>query len=466
MTARSPLWYNSGDLQEMTSAEIVEWQEAAIFVYAQNPTAVLSVDALGTLIAQNVGTPIGNMSAGGGLAAAFDGDIENYNAGAQANATSGNIGKDFGSGVTKTVTGVVLKMLGNASIDGGAGTETMAFTVERSDNGTDFTQIYSETGISVTSAGVTFTRGGFTNTAAARYIRVSLSHGGGAETHVSEVEFYEDGGNVSPKMSDTRLQAGAFLDSSTPADVDDESDTAEPSTVTVTYDKVSVTYTDISGTSDSGTTFPVYYDGSGSIQAMTLTDFKDTFITPAIDLMIAASESNNTGGTYTITTSSTAATGYTNVSTTAIFVDTRADTSAYTAGGLPETQDQPTTINSYFLHRRNGADSTPSRNLIYVNGDNDLQEYAASDAKTLIGNWIRDEAGSSTGGNKITYSITADGSGGNARGTSMVDTKLNGSGNFQTGQETRSGTVFYYGQEFPNGTAATISTYTLRVTKA
>ena len=43
MTARSPLWYNSGDLQEMTSAEIVEWQEAAIFVYAQNPTAVLSV---------------------------------------------------------------------------------------------------------------------------------------------------------------------------------------------------------------------------------------------------------------------------------------------------------------------------------------------------------------------------------------------------------------------------------------
>ena len=43
MTARSPLWYNSGDLQEMTSAEIVEWQEAAIFVYAQNPTAVLSI---------------------------------------------------------------------------------------------------------------------------------------------------------------------------------------------------------------------------------------------------------------------------------------------------------------------------------------------------------------------------------------------------------------------------------------
>ena len=48
------------------------------------------------LVAQDTGTPIGNMTAGGGLAAAFDGDIENYNAGAQSNATSGNIGKDFG----------------------------------------------------------------------------------------------------------------------------------------------------------------------------------------------------------------------------------------------------------------------------------------------------------------------------------------------------------------------------------
>ena len=43
MTARSPLWYNSGNLQEMTSAEIVEWQKAAIFVYAQSPTSVLTV---------------------------------------------------------------------------------------------------------------------------------------------------------------------------------------------------------------------------------------------------------------------------------------------------------------------------------------------------------------------------------------------------------------------------------------
>jgi hypothetical protein len=220
MTARSPLWFNSGNLQEMTAAEIVEWQAAGIFVYASGPTAVLTVSS----------------SSAGDLAA----------------------------------------------------------------------------------------------------------------------------------MSDTRKQAGVASSISNYAFVP-ESITSEPTTVTVSYDRVDNTYTTsgIGQTADGGITMPVYYDGSGGIVAMNLTDFKDTFVEPAIDLMIAGTESNNTGGTYTVTTSSTAATGYTNVSTTAIFTDTRADTSLYTAGGIPESLDQPSTITNYFLHRRNGADSTPSRNLLH-----------------------------------------------------------------------------------------------------
>ena len=164
-----------------------------------------------------------------------------------------------------------------------------------------------------------------------------------------------------------------------------EGTTAEPGTSTVSYDKVTQTLTTsgVGQTADSGTTFPVYYDGSGNIQAMNLTDFKDTFIEPAIDLLIAGSESNDTGGTYSITTSSTAATGYTNVSTTAVFVDTRANTGLYSSGGIPETLDQPQTITSYFLHRRNGADSDPTRNLLLIDGDNNLQEGATATMKTF-----------------------------------------------------------------------------------
>jgi len=311
MTARSPLWYNSGNLQEMTSAEIVEWQKAAIFVYAQSPTSVLTV-----------------VSGSGSLAA----------------------------------------------------------------------------------------------------------------------------------MNDTRKMAGAV--STNASAFVAEGTTAEPGTKNVSYDKVTQTLTTsgIGQTADSGTTFPVYYDGSGNIQAMNLTDFKDTFIEPAIDLLIAGTESNDTGGTYSITTSSTAATGYTNVSTTAVFVDTRANTGLYSSGGIPETLDQPQTITSYFLHRRNGADSDPTRNLLLIDGDNNLQEGATATMKTLIGNWIRYDAANTTG-QKITYTMAT--SGGNTRGTAIVDTRLNGAGNYQTRQVGDD----YRSQEFPNGSAATITTYNLRIAK-
>jgi len=311
MTARSPLWYNSGNLQEMTSAEIVEWQKAAIFVYAQSPTSVLTV-----------------VSSSGSLDA----------------------------------------------------------------------------------------------------------------------------------MNDTRKMAGAV--STNASAFVAEGTTAEPGTKNVSYDKVTQTLTTsgVGQTADSGTTFPVYYDGSGNIQAMNLTDFKDTFIEPAIDLLIAGTESNDTGGTYSITTSSTAATGYTNVSTTAVFVDTRANTGLYSSGGIPETLDQPQTITSYFLHRRNGADSDPTRNLLLIDGDNNLQEGATATMKTLIGNWIRYDAADTTG-QKITYTMAT--SGGNTRGTAIVDTRLNGAGNYQTRQVGDD----YRSQEFPNGSAATITTYNLRIAK-
>ena len=261
-------------------------------------------------------------------------------------------------------------------------------------------------------------------------------------------------------MSDTRKQAGVASDISNSAFVP-ESITSEPTTVTVSYDRVDNTYTTsgIGQTADGGITMPVYYDGSGGIVAMNLTDFKDTFVEPAIDLMIAGTESNNTGGTYTVTTSSTAATGYTNVSTTAIFTDTRADTSLYTAAGIPETLDQPETITNYFLHRRNGADSTPSRNLLLIDGDSNLIEGATATMKNLIGNWIRFDT-ANTSGQKIVYTMAT--SGGATRGTAIVDTRLNGDGNYQTRLVNQD---HYRSQEFPDGSPETITTYNLRIAK-
>ena len=163
-------------------------------------------------VSQGAGTAIGNMTSGGGLSAAFDGSVNAYNAGAKRSGTSGNIGKDWGSGVTKKITGVVFRIISNGKIDGGEGSETIAITVERSDNGSDYTQIYSESGISNNSSGQTFTKlTGFTNTAAARYVRINFSHGGGAETHVDEVTFHE------ATVANMTLVSNAFTADSAPS---------------------------------------------------------------------------------------------------------------------------------------------------------------------------------------------------------------------------------------------------------
>ena len=286
-------------------------------------------------------------------------------------------------------------------------------------------------------------------------------------------------GTISPTMADTRLQAGAAQQGSDGfvAAFPNASQTGDVSTVTVNYDKVSGSFvTSNTGEVDSGFNFPLYFnEDTGSIQPMNLEDLVDSIIEPTIDLMVAATESDTTAGTYTISTS-TSVTDYTEVSgaNTAIYADTRANTSAYTAAGIPETQDQPTTINSYYLHRRNAGSTTPSTQLLHLDNayadptqqanvkDFDIRQYTIAEATTLLGTWLKVYAGE-VSGYKITYSITTDGSGGNARGSSMVDTKLDGSGAFST---TLQDANDYRAQEFPNGSAATVTTYTLRVTKA
>ena len=265
------------------------------------------------------------------------------------------------------------------------------------------------------------------------------------------------GGNLS-SISDTRLQAGAASTSAT--SFPSEATTAEPSTVTVNYQRLEQTVASITPTADTGKTWPVYYTSGGHIQAMSLQDVKDTFLHPAIDLLTAGTTTTQQAGTHTISTSTTLA-GATNVSVTPIYSDTRADTSLYTAGGIGETLDQPTTITNYYLHTIDGSDTSYTLPF-YVNASNHLQEFDESTFESLIQEWIRYTAASSTDGYKITYEIGTSGSG-NTRGTSIVDTKLNGSGNYQTRFVNAND---YRAQEFPDGSPTTINTYNLRIIKS
>ena len=167
------------------------------------------------------------------------------------------------------------------------------------------------------------------------------------------------GGNVG-NITDTRQQAGEMHthNSSFP----NEATTNEPTTVTITYDKINQTVTSGSTPTDSGKTWPVYRTAGNDIQAMTLQDVKDTFIHPAIDLLTAATTTSEQAGTYHINGSNSVA-GSTLVDATPIYVNTQADTTAYTgdAAGLGQNFDK-----SYSSLGANGTNTITVNNVTNI----------------------------------------------------------------------------------------------------
>ena len=275
-----------------------------------------------------------------------------------------------------------------------------------------------------------------------------------------DLQYVASGGNIGT-IDDTRLQAGAHSTSATA--FPNEATTAEPSTVTVSHAKINqVLKTTPTLTSDGGNLYPCYYDGSNNIQAMSLQDMKDTFVHPVIDELASTDNTTLQAGTFFISTSSSAADSNKQVvSSNTIFTDTRADTSAYTSGSIPETQDQPTTISNYYLHKN--IMTNPSITLpIRIRSDNDLQEYPTSDFATMVQNIMDYTVLASTDGYTLRYSLGTSTSN-FSKGSGIVDTKLNGSGDYQTRFVN---TNDYRAQEFPNGSPTTINTYYLKINKA
>jgi len=264
------------------------------------------------------------------------------------------------------------------------------------------------------------------------------------------------GGNLTA-IDDTRLQAGAVSTSS--GSYPSEATTAEPSVVTTSYQRITqVTGSAPITTSDTGKTFPIYWNGTQA-QAMTEQDFLDTFIYPIINQLSLGSITSAQAGTYFISTS-TSVTGATLVSSTPIFSDTRADTSLYTADGIGETLDQPQTITNYYLHIIDGV--LPTYNPpVYIDGSNNLKQYSGAEIGALLQEYVKNQVVNSSTGYQLSYNI--DGSG-TARGTAIVNTQLTGgSGNYQTRFVNAND---YRAQEFPDGTPTTVNTYTFKILKS
>ena len=268
-------------------------------------------------------------------------------------------------------------------------------------------------------------------------------------------------------ITDTRLQSGVSVVS---VSADPSGSAGAPSATTdVSFDKINFAYDTSSGqTEDSDNrAFPIYRNSDGDIRAMSLDDMKDTFLHPAIDLMVvadASADDSNVAGTYRIHTASSL-TDFTEVSgaNTAIFTDTTSTGFAAGSIGTAGTTQEgsSSSVQSFFLLRRNGTDvDTNSIKLAQINSDGDIQEY--SDGGTeLLGNWLKFTAGQSGDGYKITYAIGASVSG-TQRGSSIL--------NKQLGSTVTSTTLVnaddYRAQQFPSGSATTTNTYLFKINKA
>ena len=249
-------------------------------------------------------------------------------------------------------------------------------------------------------------------------------------------------------INDTRTQAGASTTHA--SSFRSAGDTPNISTVTVTYDKINEAATSLSAPADTNNIRFSVYNDSGNVKAMSLTDMYDSFVSLASN---GASTLIPAAQPYKIHTSTTPPSGYTLVSSTPVFVDTRANTSLYTAGGIGETLDQPQTITSYYLHRSNGSAVTAPTPL-YIDSNQNLKEYTAAELDAVLKEVIR-YTSVNLSSNTLRYFI---GGGGTTLGTGMANTKLNGSGNYQTRQVSDD----YRAQEFPNGSVVTEATYYLK----
>lgn len=259
-------------------------------------------------------------------------------------------------------------------------------------------------------------------------------------------------------LTETRMTAGAHSTSATA--FPSEATTAEPGEASQNYDKIKQQKATVSTPVDTDNRrFPVYFNGT-DIQAMTLQDMIDTFGAPVIDTLTNGSFTTAQAGTYRVHTSTTL-TGATIVpfsgtaTTNLVFRDRNPDTAAYTAAGIPEALDQTTLINSYYLFQVDAAAQGTIPTPLYINADDDLQQFATATFQTILQEVVR-HTSVNVVGSRIDYNYTT----GTNLGTSMVDTNLDGTGNYQTRFVNVND---YRAQEFPNGSQITVNTYNLKV---
>lgn len=194
-------------------------------------------DTLGAAIAQGAGTAIGNATANGGLAASFDGTTSQAASASSKYAASSPadpllIGKNHGSGVTKTIAGITVV---GSSDQGFQQSVSGSITIKLQGSTDNFSSSVVDLGTETftDSAGKTLTKtSGFTATAF-QYHRIHVTAGSGSGSqsfYVAECTFFEEA------ASNMTLISNPYTATSAPSKTVFGLQTVENETITINTD--------------------------------------------------------------------------------------------------------------------------------------------------------------------------------------------------------------------------------------
>jgi len=236
-----------------------------------------------------------------------------------------------------------------------------------------------------------------------------------------------------------------------------EAETPNISMVTDTYSLLrEVRYSSPLDLSDTNNLkFPLYITATGNLQAMTVYDFIDTFVTPALPGFTGGGSALSKGGTYFLTTSNAPANA-TLVSATPVAVNSVANVAAYSSAGIPEATEQTIDTNYYLAkvdYDITSYDPMEAVLPVYFDaGTETIRQHTLTSWTNLLGPFLQYYLT-----NDPTYQISynVDGPDGIAAGSQFVDERVVPTG---TGYTTRYVNADdYRTQEFPTGTATTVS---------
>ena len=145
-----------------------------------------------TAIAQATGTAIGSLTGTGGIAASFNGSVDANSAASSLSGNTGNVGKDWGSGVSKKPFSFICKSPSNEGFHSAGHNSTITLYVSDTNDIAGATAVHS--GTSTYGVAQVYSSGSISTTTSGRYwwVQVSCAPSSSGTTYIAEVEFTED----------------------------------------------------------------------------------------------------------------------------------------------------------------------------------------------------------------------------------------------------------------------------------